>query len=423
MNQTLQTVQSLQQKQSDIISKIKKAKDILQLRRVDITLTKEQYREAMDDHVFDLIDVSNLFTDLIESLSKSVFDLQNNIDEKNMLENIVVIGGRSTTTLTDSICSALKINKARVRFADFANTEISIKIQESVRGKDIFIIETGAPYENRSINDHVIETNFLLDCCKRSGAKSITLFLACFPYARGDKKEESRNPISASCMMIDMFSKADRIVTIDLHSSQIQGFTTKPTDNLYAIKIFCDYLRDSVFKDIVLNGENINDHFVLVAPDCGAVKRIDHYSQKLSLNHAILTKSRDYKSENVVLTSTLLNSQFVVGKTAIIIDDIADTMGTMLKAIDELIKFGTKDVIIIVTHGVLSNDPSGDKSKDAVEKINNCPHIKNVIVTNSIPQDINILRCPKLTVLDIGPLFAKVIHNLMTGESISDLFN
>lgn len=340
-----------------------------------------------------------------------------------LLDNIVIIGGRSCESLTESICAKLCITKAKVRFSTFANTEISIKIQESVRGKDVFIIESGCPYEGRSINDHIIETMLLLDCCHRSGAKSITLVEACFPYARGDKKEESRNPISASCMMTNIFRHADRVVCVDLHSSQIQGFSDKPTDNLYATKIFCDYLTNVVFESVISNGENINNYFVFVSPDCGGVKRVNYYSEKHQLNSTILTKSRDYSQENVVLSSTLTGDiSLVRGKTAIMIDDMADTMGTMIQGINELVKYGVKDVIVIVTHGVLSNDIAGDTSKDAVERINNCPHIKNVIVTNSIPQDINISRCPKLIVLDLGPLLAKVIERLITGQSISELF-
>ncbi len=361
---------------------------------------------------------------LMVSNVSNILETMSNIICKSPLENVVIIGGRSCGSLADSICASLGLTKAQVRFATFANTEISIKIQESVRGKDVFIIESGCPYEGRSINDHVIETNFLLDCCHRSGANSKTLIEACFPYARGDKKEESRNPISASCMMVDQFRHADRIVSLDLHSSQIQGFSSEPTDNLYAIKIFCDYLTNVVFKDVILHGCNINDHYVLVSPDCGGVKRIDAYADRLKLNRTILTKSRDYTKENTVLSSTLTgDSSLVKNKTAIMVDDMGDTFSTMILGINELIKYGVKDVIVVVTHGVLSNDPNGDTSKDAVERINSCPHIKNVIVTNSIPQDANIRRCSKLIVLDLGPLFGEVIKRLMTGQSISELFH
>lgn len=327
------------------------------------------------------------------------------------LDNIMIIGGRSCETLTDSICNTLGKSRAHVRIADFSNTEINVKLETSVRGKDIFIVQTGAGFDGRSVNDHLMELFLLQDACSRSSAKSITVITPFFPYCRADKRDH-RGPISSKTIMDFICHTANRIVCIDLHASQTQASASIPCDNLYCIKLLCAYIKNTLFKDIT----NPNDNFVLVAPDAGAEKKIRACSDILKITCSILTKQRDYSVENSVLQSHLTGDpRLIVNKTAILVDDMVDTMGTMIQGIAELKKHGIKDAIVIASHGVLSGP--------AIERINACDDILHVIVTNSIPQEENLQRCSKLIVLDLGPYLAEVVRRLMTGESISELFD
>lgn len=326
------------------------------------------------------------------------------------IDNIMVVGGRSCEMLTDSICTTLGIQKTKVRLSNFSNTETNVRLDESVRGKDIFIVQTGAPFQGRSVNDHVMELFLLQDACHRSSAKSITVITPFFPYCRSDKKD-SRGPISSKMIMDIICQTANRIVCTDLHASQIQAFASIPCDNLYCIKIFCEYIKSNIFE----SGKNPNQKYVLISPDTGGEKRIRSYSTILELTCCTMTKQRDYSVENSVLESHLSgNPQFVLNKTAIIVDDMIDTAGTMIQGIIELKKYGVKNIIIIASHGVLSGP--------AIDRINECEDILNVIVTNSIPQEENVRRCPKLIVLDLGPYLANVITRLINGISVSALF-
>jgi len=296
-----------------------------------------------------------------------------------------------------------------------ANSEINIKIQQSIRGKDIVIVQTGAYCNGKSVNDHFVELLLLQDACYRSSAKTITIISPFFFYCRADKKDDSRCPISSAVTMDFITQKCDRLITTDLHSSQIQSFSKKPIDNLYCSKLLCDYLKDIVFKNIIDEGKNINEIYMLIGPDLGAVKRIESCSHMLGLNSACLTKNRDYTKENVVLNSSITcDKSLLVDKTIIMMDDMIDTMNTMLIGIKELKKYGIKNVIVVATHCVLSGS--------GIDNINACEDIVSVIVTNSISQNENLTKTKKLVVLDLGSMFGEVIRRLTTSESISALF-
>lgn len=327
-----------------------------------------------------------------------------------MNNNFCLISGRSNLDLSKKIADHIQTELTECEIRDFANQEIRVQIKENVRGKNVYIIATGTSSEELSINDFIMETMLLIRSAKLSSAKNITLILPFMPYSRSDKKDDGRTAIGGK-LLIDFLevSGVNRIVSMDLHAGQIQGFTNLPFDNLYAINLFIDYLRDR----FILCTRN---DFVLVSPDNGGAKRIEAYAKKLQMKFVIMHKQRDYSTVNTVCKSTLIgDKEYCQGKTGILIDDMADTMGTMISACQELKEYGIEKVLIIVTHGILSGP--------AIDRINNCQQICKVVVTNSLPQEKNIERCKKLEVVDTSELFYKVINCLETGNSISSIFN
>jgi ribose-phosphate pyrophosphokinase len=332
------------------------------------------------------------------------------------MDKIRIISGRSNTLLADNIATKLGIKSTECCLKDFSNSEIKVEIQESIRGKDLFIIQSGSSNNDHSINDYIVELLLLLNACKLSGANSISVIVPYFPYSRSDKKDAPRVPIAASWFTSALEDGgANRIISMDLHAGQIQGFAhCIPFDNLYAINIIIKELQNRFFKD--MTNEQINEKYILVSPDCGGIKRCDAYSKILKMNYVIMHKQRDYSKESCVLNSMLIGeSKQVAGKTAIIIDDIGDTLGTMCAASNELKKHRVSQVIIAVSHGILSGK--------AFDNLKECDIIKNVIVTNTLPQEENMKKSDKIIVADTAELFATVINNVQQGISISNLFH
>ena len=324
--------------------------------------------------------------------------------------NVKLIGGRSNPSLAEGISSQLGIPLTKCEISSFANGEVRVEINDNIRGSYVFIIETGASNQ-QSINDYLMETLLLVDACKRADAAKVAVILACFPYARSDKKDRPRVPIAAS-LVATMLKAAgcDRIITMDLHSGQIQGFVSKiPFDNLYGINLHLERLWD--FFD-GLESDEINDRYVLVSLDVGGAKRVKEYAKRLGMSYAIMDKQRDYSKPGTVLKSVLIGE--AKGKVAICIDDMADTCGTVIAGVQDLQEHGCLGAQILVTHGVLSGS--------AAERLNNCAFIHRVTCINTIDQSLNQTLIPKLTVIDASPLFSKVIQRLAQGGSISELF-
>ena len=297
----------------------------------------------------------------------------------------------------------------------FSNTEIRTTITKSIRGKNIFIVTSPNNNDSKSVNDHIMETYLLIRTCKRADSKSITLIFPSYPYARQDKKNISRMCISAKDMA-DLFSNAgiDRIICFDLHSHQIQGFFNIPCDNFYCIELIRQYL---------IENHNINSNFiktldsdyVIVAPDEGALKRVQEYANKFKMPFMVVSKERDYSDINKVDKAVLIGEKkYLTDRTAIIIDDMADTCGTILTVGNLLISKGAKDIIVIVTHGVLSGP--------AIDRINETDYIKSVIVSDSLPQEDKQKKCSKLKTFSIAPILSQVITKLINGESLSGVF-
>lgn len=295
----------------------------------------------------------------------------------------------------------------------FANGEINIKLNQSVRGKTVYVVCSGSFNNSNpdySLNDNIMSMILIIDALKRSSAHAVNLIMPCYPYARSDKKDH-RGPISSSAiaMMLNTF-QVDRIISCDIHSGQIQGFFPKAFDNIYCMNTLIHFMEKNIFDN-----SDLNENFILCSPDAGGIKRIKAYSEKLKLNYVVMEKQRDYTKLNTVMKSVLIgDKESLKGKTVIIIDDMADTMGTMCAAANELKEYGAKDCIIVVTHGYFSGG--------ALERINSTDFIRNVICTNSISQTENQKKCEKIITVDITDLLRIVIEYIECGGSISELF-
>ena len=329
---------------------------------------------------------------------------------------MIILNGSSFNDLGTGISNILSTRPIKRVLDKFSDGEIQVDIKENVRNQDVFIIQTGYSNTNPSysINDYLMETLILIDACKRSMANTINVIMPYYPYSRQDKKDESRSPITAK-LVANMLAQSGitRLVVMDLHSSQIQGFFDIPVDNIYSVNIVIDYFNQNIFNEFT--EEDKEDKFIVVSPDAGALKRTLKFAKQMGLDTAVLHKQRNYKKKNTVEKSMLVgDKESILGKTAIICDDMCDTGGTLIKSVHTLVENGIKDIIVVVTHGILSGE--------ALERINRCQNITKMIVTNSIDQTKNLEMCDKLEIIKIDQLMAQVISCLSTGESISQLF-
>jgi len=334
---------------------------------------------------------------------------------QELLETAMLISGRSNMPLAADISKKLQIPLVKLVLSDFSNTEIRCEIQESVREKNVYIIQTGAQDTRHSINDYIFELFSLVNACKLSGAKSISAIIPYFPYSRSDKKDAPRVPIN-SALFANLLKTCgiDRVVSMDLHSGQIQGYLFDvPFDNLYAIDLNIKKMREIFFHN--MTPEQINDNYILVSPDNGGIKRIEAYASILKMTFGIMHKQRDYTKSSCVLNSMYIgDTALLKNKIVFLVDDMADTLGTMVSSANELAKYDIVGVVIVVTHGILSGP--------AIEKLNSSPIIKNIVVTNSIDQTENLKNSNKIIMVDTSDLFAEVIRRLQLGGSISQLF-
>jgi len=308
-----------------------------------------------------------------------------------------IFSGNANLGLAKSIAKNLGLDTGKAIVGKFSNGETSVEIQESIRECDVFIVQ---PTCNPAVNDNLMELLVLTDAMCRASARRITVVIPCFGYARQDKKDKARAPITGKLVAnLIQTAGADRVITLDLHSSQIQGFFDIPVDNLYAESLIVNYINQ------------IPGPKAIVSPDAGGVKRAKSIADLLGgADLVIIHKER--KKANIVDSMTLVGD--VVGKICILVDDIADTCGTLQLAAATLREKGAKDIYACVTHGVLSGP--------ALTRINES-EIKELVVTNSIPQDYNSQNCPKLKVIDIAAMLAEAIRRTHSGESISALFD
>jgi len=314
------------------------------------------------------------------------------------MPNIKVFSGTSHPDLAQKIVDRLGIELGKVVTKKFSNLETCVEIGESVRGEDVYIVQSGSG----EVNDNLMELLIMINACKIASASRVTAVIPCFPYARQDKKDkDSRAPISAK-LVANMLSVAgaDHIITMDLHASQIQGFFDIPVDNLYAEPAVLKWIK-----------ENIPEwrNAIIVSPDAGGAKRVTSIADRLNVEFALIHKER--KKANEVASMVLVGD--VKDRVSILVDDMADTCGTICHAAEKLLEAGSTRVYAILTHGIFSGP--------AISRINNAC-FEAVVVTNTIPQDKRMKECPKIQVIDISLIIAEAIRRTHNGESVSFLF-
>jgi len=306
-----------------------------------------------------------------------------------------IFSGRAHPALAQEICQYLGLPLGELTLYNFSDGEDYCQIDENVRGADVFVVQpTCSP-----VNDHVMELLILLDAFRRSSASRITAVMPYFGYARQDKKDKPRVPIAAK-LMADLLtaSGADRILTMDLHSAQIQGFFNIPVDHLFAAPVLLDAIREMNLADLVV-----------VSPDVGGVARARAIGKRLGASLAIIDKRRTGKNETEVLN--VIGD--VEGRNVLILDDIIDTAGTLIQAEEALREQGARKTFAAAVHPVLSGP--------ALERIE-ASGLESLVVTNTIPLDAALARCRKIRSLSIAPLLGEAIQRIHQGTSVSSLF-
>ena len=316
-------------------------------------------------------------------------------------ENIKVFCGNSNPEFAKTICKELGIELGNSDVKTFADGEVSVSLNETVRGADVFLIQSTC----KPVNDHLMELLVMIDACRRASAGRITAVIPYFGYARQDRKAKSRDPISSK-LVANMLTAAgaDRILTMDLHAAQIQGFFDIPLDHLLGNPTFVKYYLEK-FPEDKFN----HDDFVVVSPDVGSVARARAFAAKVHMGLAIVDKRR--QKANVCEVMNVIGD--VRGKTCIMYDDMVDTAGSLCNAAQALVEVGgAKAVYACATHGVLSGP--------AYERIEKSP-IREMVFLNTIPQ-VGNTESSKLKFLDVAPIFARAIAHVHGGTSIADLF-
>ena len=313
-------------------------------------------------------------------------------------KRLVLATGRAHPELAKEIATLLDTELVPTTSYDFANGEIFVRFDESVRGVDAFVLQS----HSAPINDQLMEQLIMVDALKRASAKRITVVSPFFPYARQDKKHKGREPISAR-LVVDLYKAAgaDRLMSVDLHSPQIQGFFDGPVDHLWALPLLADYVKQT------FGTENLT----IVSPDSGRVRVADIWADRLGAPLAIIHKRRDPNKPNQVQVNELVGD--VAGRVCVLVDDMIDTAGTIVAAAKALRDNGAGRIIVASTHAVFSHP--------AVERLSG-PDVDNVIVTNTLPIDAS-KQFEKLTVLSIAPLIARAISSVFNDDSVTSLFD
>lgn len=315
------------------------------------------------------------------------------------VKHMMLFSGRAHPALAEEVATLLDTKLVPTKAFDFANGEIYVRFEESVRGSDAFVIQSHcAP-----INEAIMEQLIMVDALKRASAKRITVILPFYGYARQDKKHRGREPISAR-LIADLFltAGADRLMAVDLHSAQIQGYFDGPVDHLFALPILTKYVKEK-YADTEL---------AVVSPDAGRIKVAESWSAALGgAPLAFIHKTRDPDRPNEAKANRVVGE--VEGRTCVIVDDLIDTGGTIVGAANALMEAGAAQVVIAATHAVFSGP--------AVERLKNCVAAE-VIVTNTLPL-ADEARFEKLTELSIAPLLAQAIQEVFTEGSVTRLFD
>jgi ribose-phosphate pyrophosphokinase len=316
-------------------------------------------------------------------------------------DNIKIFCGNSNPEFAETICRSLGVPLGRAEVKTFADGEVSVSLEETVRGADVFLIQSTC----KPVNNNLMELLVMTDACRRASAGRITAVIPYFGYARQDRKAKSRDPISSK-LVANMITAAgaDRVLTMDLHAAQIQGFFDIPLDHLLGNPTFVDYYLKKFPENFYSH-----DDFIVVSPDVGSVGRARAFAAKVHMGLAIVDKRR--QKANVCEVMNVIGD--VRGKTCILYDDMVDTAGSLCNAAKALVEIGgAKDIYACATHGVLSGP--------AFDRIEASP-IKEIVFLNTIPEHENTAS-NKLKYLDVAPVFARAIEHIHGGTSIADLF-
>lgn len=314
------------------------------------------------------------------------------------MENLKIFSGNSNIELARKVALEAGVTLGQSKISSFADGEIQVEIQESVRGCHVFLIQSTCP----PVNQNYMELFIMLDAIKRASAAHITAVIPYFGYARQDRKVAPRAPISAKCMA-DLLTSAgaDRVVCLDLHAAQIQGFFNVPVDHLFAIPTLARNFREKYGS---------GDDFVVVSPDAGGVERARAFAKRIDSTMAIIDKRRTSPNEAKALN--LIGE--VKDKTAIIVDDMVDTAGTLTQGVDVILKHGAKRVLALGTHPVLSGP--------AIQRLIDSP-IEKLIVADTIPLTEAAKNCGKIEVISMAPVLAEAIKRIYGNDSVSSLFD
>jgi len=314
-------------------------------------------------------------------------------------KTLMVFSGRANPQLAEEVAYQLGTNLVPTSAFEFANSEMYVRYEESVRGSDAFVIQS----HTAPVNEWIMEHLLMVDALKRASAKRITVVMPYYGYSRQDKKHRGREPISAR-LIADLFKTAgaDRLMSVDLHADQIQGYFDGPVDHLVALPILSKYVRKKYGKE----------ELAVVSPDAGRIKVAEQWSKRLGgAPLAFIHKTRDITRPNEVVANRVVGD--VKGRTCILVDDMIDTAGTITKAADALLSAGAADVIIAATHAILSGP--------AVDRLKNC-NVREIIVTNTLPIPPE-RHFDKLTELSIAPLLSQAIREVFEDGSVTSLFD
>lgn len=306
-----------------------------------------------------------------------------------------IFTGRSNLALVKEICDYLSLPLGKATVSQFSDGENRVRLDENVRGMDVFVIQSTSDPADR----HLMEMLIMIDALKRASAGRVTAVIPYYGYARQDRKDQPRVPITAK-LVSDLITTAgaDRVLTMDLHAGQIQGFFNIPVDNLYATPVLLDYFRNLGLKDLVV-----------VSPDAGGVERARAYAKRLKAGLGIIDKRREGPNQATVMN--LIGN--VENKDVLMVDDMIDTAGTITEGAKAIHNAGARSIIAGCTHGVLSGP--------ALKRLNESP-INQVVVTNTVPLNGKEAICPKIKMLSIAPLLGEAIKRTHVEESVSSLF-